>query len=185
MVTIVLQRSALVSCLDVSNQGVTNEQMSAETRFNAFHSLSSESMNSSQEFLNLASAGDTAGGVQSSGNGRIGGATLFAARRLEVGSLLGRLDSMIRCMSFLLTSASSKMRATREKYTAGSQRRRQRYSWRGKVSENKPRSSEIGVNGIQQVNGSDWSSALPGEQIRKFHLNGSMGIKGSSREWVR
>lgn len=129
--------------------------MRADTRLSVFHSLSSESMNSSQEFLNLARAGDTAGGVQSSGNGSTGGATLFTTRRPEVDSLLGRLDSMIRCMSFLLTSASSKIRATREKYTAGRRRRRQRYSWRGSVSENKPRSSETGVIGIQQESGSD------------------------------
>jgi len=141
--------------LGLSNGEMTDEQMRAETRLSVFHSLSSESMNSSQEFLNLARAGDTAGGVQSSGNGSTGGAALFTARRLEVDSLLGRLDSMIRCISFLLTSASSKIRATREKYTAGRRRRRQRYSWRGSVSENKPRSSETGVIGIQQESGSD------------------------------
>lgn len=39
---------------------------------------------------------------------------------------------------------------------------------------------------MQQVNGrSDCSSVLLGEQIRKCHLNGSIGMKGSSREWVR
>jgi hypothetical protein len=93
---------------------------------------------------------------------------------------------MIRCISFLLTSASSKIRATREKYTAGRRRRRQRYSWRGSVSERKPRSSRTGVMGMQQVSGrSDCSSVLLGEQIRKCHLNGSIGMKGSSREWVR
>ena len=143
-------------------------------------------MNSSQEFLNLARAGDTAGGVQSSGNGSTGGAALFAVRRLSAGSLLGRLDSMIRCTSFRLTSASSKIRATREKYTPGRRRRRQRYSWRGNESENKPRSSETGVMGMQQVRGrNDCSSMLLGEQIRKCHLNGSIGMNGSSREWVR
>lgn len=142
-------------------------------------------MNPSQEFLNLARAGDTAGGVQSSGNGSTGGATLFVMRRFVVGSLLDRLDSMIRCMSFRLTSASSKIRDTREKYTAGRRRRRQRYSWRGRVSENKPRSSKTGVMGIQQVSGrSDCPSVLLGEQIWKCHLNGSMGMKGSSRECV-
>ena len=129
--------------------------MRAETRLSVFHSRSNESMNSSQEFLNLARAGDTAGGVQSSGKGRTGGAELFIARRVAVDSLLGRLDPMIRCMSFLLTSASSKIRATREKYTEGRRRRRQRYSWRGRVSENRLRSSEIGVMGMQQVSGSD------------------------------
>jgi len=142
-------------------------------------------MNSSQELLNLARAGDTAGGVQSSGNGSTDGTPLFAARRLAVDSLLGRLDSMIRCMSFLLTSASSKIRATREKYTAGRRRRRQRYSWRGSVSDNRPRSSVTGVMWIQQVSGSNCSSVLLGEQTRKCHLNGSIGTKGSSRECVR
>ena len=143
-------------------------------------------MNSSQEFLNLARAGDTAGGVQSSGNGSTCGATLFVVRRLAVDILLGRLDSMIRCISFLLTSASSKIRATREKYTAGRRRRRQRYNWRGSVSENKPWSSKTGVMGIQHVSGrSDCSSVLLGEQILKCHLNGSIGMNGSSREWVR
>lgn len=93
---------------------------------------------------------------------------------------------MIRCMSFLLTSASSKIRATREKYTAGRRRRRQRYSWRGIESENRPRSSKTGVIGIQQVSGRiDCSSVLLGEQKRKRHLNGSTGMKGSSREWAR
>ena len=159
----------------------TDEQKRAETRLSVFHSLRSESMNSSHEFLNLAKAGDTAGGVQSSGNGSTG-LTLFMARLLAVDSLLGRLDSMIRCISFLLTSASSKMRATREKYTAGRRRRRQRYSWRGIVSEKNPWSSRIDVMGMQQVIGSDWLSVLLGEQIRKCHLNGSMGMKGSSRE---
>jgi hypothetical protein len=106
MVTIALQRNASVCYLDLSNGEMTNEQMRAETRLSAFHSLSSESINSSQEFLNLARAGDTAGGVQSSGNGSTGGAVLFVARRFEVDSLLGRLDSIIRCISFLLTSAS-------------------------------------------------------------------------------
>lgn len=110
------------------NMVMIAEQMRAETRLSVFHSLRSESMNSSQEFLNLAKAGDTAGGAQSSGKGRIGGAALLSTRWLAVESLLGRLDSMIRCMSFLLTSASSKIRATREKYTAGRRRRRQRYS---------------------------------------------------------
>ena len=128
MVMIALQRSASVRYLDLLNGEMTNEQMRAETRLSVFHSLSSESMNSSQEFLNLARAGDTAGGVQSSGNGSTGGAALFTARRLEVDNLLGRLDSIIRCISFLLTSASSKIRATREKYTAGRRRRRQRYN---------------------------------------------------------
>ena len=143
-------------------------------------------MNSSHEFLNLARAGDTAGGVQSSGNGSTCGAALFMTRRLAVDSLLGRLDSMIRCISFLLTSASSKIRATREKYTAGRRRRRPRYTWRGSVSENKPRSSKTGVMGMQHVSGrSDCSSALLGEQSLKCHLNGSIGMKGSSREWVR
>jgi len=40
--------------------------------------------------------------------------------------------------------------------------------------------------GIQHVSGrSDCSSVLLGEQSLKCHLNGSMGMKGSSREWVR
>lgn len=39
--------------------------------------------------------------------------------------------------------------------------------------------------GMQQVIGSVWLSVLRGEQIRKCHLNGSIGINGSSREWVR
>jgi hypothetical protein len=168
---------------ELFNGEVTDEHTRAETRLSVFHSLRSESMNSSQEFLNLARAGDTAGGVQSSGNGSTGGAALFAVRRLSVGSLLGRLDSMIRCTSFRLTSASSKIRATREKYTPGRRRRRQRYSWRGNESENKPRSSETGVMGMQQVRGrNDCPSILLGEQIRKCHLNGSIGMKGSSRE---
>jgi len=119
MVTIALQRRTSVQQLDLSSGETTDEQMRAETRLSAFHSLRSESMKSSQEFLNLARAGDTAGGVQSSGNGSTGGAILLMARRLAADNLLGRLDSMIRCISFLLTSASSKIRATREKYTAG------------------------------------------------------------------
>lgn len=110
---------------------------------------------------------------------------LFMVRRLALDSLLGRLDSMIRCISFRLTSASSKIRATREKYTAGRRRRRERYSWRGSVSENKPRSSET-VMGMQQVSGrNDCPSVLLGEHILKCHLNGSIGMNGSSREWVR
>lgn len=128
MVIIALQRRVSVHRPDLSDGEMTDEQIRAETRLSVFHSLRSESMNSSQEFLNLARAGDTAGGVQSSGNGSTCGAALFILRRLAVDSLLGRLDSIIRCMSFLLTSASSKIRATREKYTAGRQRRRQRYS---------------------------------------------------------
>ena len=79
MVTIALQRSTSVRYLDLNGE-MTNEQKRAETRLSVFHSLSSESMNSSQEFLNLARAGDTAGGVQSSGNGSTGGAALFTAR---------------------------------------------------------------------------------------------------------
>lgn len=142
-------------------------------------------MNSSQEFLNLAKAGETAGGAQSSGNGSTGGGALFVTRLLAVDNLLGRLDSMIRCISFLLTSASSKMRATREKYTAGRRRRRQRYNWRGSVSEKRPRSPRIGVTGMQQVIGSDWLLVLLGEHIRKCHLKGSIGTNGSSRDWVR
>ena len=128
MVTIALQQSESEWQADASRRETTDEQIRAETRLSVFHSLRSESINSSQELLNLAKAGDTAGGAQSSGKGRIGGAALLATRWLAVESLLGRLDSMIRCMSFLLTSASSKIRATREKYTAGRRRRRQRYS---------------------------------------------------------
>ena len=115
MVMIALQRRESGTVVGFYQAGMTDEQTRAETRLSVFHSLRSESMNSSQEFLNLARAGDTAGGVQSSGNGSTGGATLFVTRLLVVDSLLGRLDSMIRSISCLLTSASSKMRATREK----------------------------------------------------------------------
>jgi hypothetical protein len=76
MVMIALQRR-VSAVLDVSIRETTDEQMRAETRLSVFHSLRSESMNSSQEYLNLAKAGDTAGGVQSSGNGSTAGAALF------------------------------------------------------------------------------------------------------------
>jgi hypothetical protein len=41
-------------------------------------------MNSSQEFLNLAKAGDTAGGVQSSGNGSTGGTRSVCTTRSQI-----------------------------------------------------------------------------------------------------
>lgn len=55
--------------LEQQSERETYVHSSTETRFKVFHSRMRLSMNCSQEFLNRASAGDTDGGFQSSGNG--------------------------------------------------------------------------------------------------------------------
>lgn len=70
IVRMALPRSVSVSFDGRHSHDDAHERRRAETTFNVFHSLSKESMNASHECLNRASAGDTAGGFQSSGKGR-------------------------------------------------------------------------------------------------------------------
>lgn len=59
-----------VSITQTRTERDTDERSRAETRFNVFHSRNNESMNASQEFLNLINAGETLVVVHSSGKGR-------------------------------------------------------------------------------------------------------------------
>ena len=107
-------------------------QIKTETKFSVFHSRMSESTKASQECLNRANAGETAGGSQSEGNGKteFPGRNIFAVAGVPAMAALidtpmlaavapsgwaGAQAAIRRCTSCLLTSASSKILETREK----------------------------------------------------------------------
>jgi hypothetical protein len=76
----------------------------------------SEATKPSHESLNLAKAGETFGGTQSSGNGK----TVPVVRYCEVSVPTASHASMIRWSSGRDTAASWNIRETREKYSEGS-----------------------------------------------------------------
>ena len=99
-----------------TKQKATHERSKADRTLSVFHSLTSEATKVSHECLNLAKAGETLGGTQSSGNGK----TAPVVRNGAVSVPATSHASMIRWSSGRETAASWNMRATREKYNEGS-----------------------------------------------------------------